>query len=85
MDMNGVYAYFCEALCDVTTVPSQIKSVQIWSIFRLISPLSVPLITDATFPKFAPKHFTFDKLSDKNRLKVAFQVSKFAFSPIVMP
>ena len=33
------------------------------------------------------KHFIFDKLSDKkkNRLKVALQVSKLGFSPIVMP
>ena len=32
------------------------------------------------------KHFIFDKLSDKkNRLKIALQVSKLAFSPIVMP
>ena len=33
-----------------------------------------------------PKHFIFDKLSDKkNRLKIALQVSKLGFSPIVMP
>ena len=33
------------------------------------------------------KHFIFDKLSDKkkNRLKIALQVSKLGFSPIVMP
>ena len=29
-----------------------------------------------------PKHFIFDKLSDKkNRLKIALQVSKLGFSP----
>ena len=33
-----------------------------------------------------PKHFIFDKLSDKkNRLKIALQVSKLGSSPIVMP
>ena len=33
-----------------------------------------------------PKYFIFDKLSDKqNRLKIALQVSKLGFSPIVMP
>ena len=38
-----------------------------------------------SFQKYA-KHFIFDKLSDKkNRLKVALQVSKLGFSPIVMP
>ena len=32
------------------------------------------------------KHYIFDKLSDKeNRLKVALQVTKLGFSPIVMP
>ena len=30
-----------------------------------------------------PKHFVFDKLSDKkNRLKIALQVSKLGFSPL---
>ena len=38
------------------------------------------------FQKYMPKHFIFDKLSDKKkRLKIALQVSKFGFSPIVMP
>ena len=33
-----------------------------------------------------PQNFIFDKLSDKkNRLKIALQVSKLGFSPIVMP
>ena len=32
-----------------------------------------------------PKHFIFDKLQKKNRLKIALQVSKLGFSPIVMP
>ena len=32
-----------------------------------------------------PKHYNFDKLSDKKiRLKIALQVSKLGFSPIVM-
>ena len=36
--------------------------------------------------KNMPKHFIFDKLSDKkNRLKIVLQVSKLGFSPIVMP
>ena len=37
------------------------------------------------FPNMS-KHFIFDKFSDKeNRLKIALQVSKLGFSPIVMP
>ena len=32
------------------------------------------------------KHFIFDKILDKeNRLKIALQISKLGFSPIVMP
>ena len=38
------------------------------------------------FSKNMSKHCIFDKLSDKeNRLKIALQVSKLSFSPIVMP
>ena len=37
------------------------------------------------FSKCAPKHFLFDRFSDKeNRLKIALRVSKWSFSPIVM-
>ena len=38
------------------------------------------------FSKNVPKHFIFDKFSHKkNRLKIALQVSKLGFSPVVMP
>ena len=38
------------------------------------------------FSKIVPKHFVFNRLSNKrNRLKIALQVSKLASSPIVMP
>ena len=38
------------------------------------------------FQKYAKTLYIFDKLSDKiNRLKIALQVSKLGFSPIVMP
>ena len=38
------------------------------------------------FFKIVLKHFIFDKLSDKkkNLLKIALQVSKIAFSPMVI-
>ena len=65
MDMTGVYACLFEAVCDVTTVPSHLKVVQLF--------------------QNCAETFRFQQaFKQKNRLKIALQVSKLASSPIVM-
>ena len=64
-----------------------LKAIEFVSdIFRLFSPSRHLKVIQLS--KNMPKHYQyiFDKLSDKkNRLKIALQVSKLGFSPIVMP